>query len=129
MSICEDKPWTMELVKDDPQSREGKKETFSFRDVTIRNGIIYGKVYQDDQFVSDLRGTCSSLGYLGHMTFFFSPSSVDILLFGVGVQLPNQQPVFSGRYAAFEPIWQRQSEVVVKVDPGETGTGTGMQAQ
>lgn len=129
MSICADKDWSMDLVKDgspDP-------ETFSFTDVRVDNGIVTGKVYARNN-VTDLRGTCSSFGYLAHLTFFFRAVTanggyVDIILFGVGLELPGRQPVFSGRFAALAPVFQAQSEVRVNFDPGDTGTGSGMQAQ
>ena len=139
MSICADKNWTaMELTKvpsDPPQ-----KETFHFTEVRIVDGIIRGNVYKNNQYVSDLSGTCSpfdSREDVVRLNFFFTAPRasgyVDIVLSGLGIQLPNGQVVFRGGFVALAPPPRQDtrvtSEVVVTFDPGDTGTGTGMQAQ
>ena len=131
MSICSNKDWTMDLVKEgspDP-------ETFNFKDVTVNYGVVTGKVY-DAQLVNFayLRGTCSSYGPVGHMTFFFTATSkasglVDIILFGGALELPNEQPRFSGHFAVLKSTSQGHSGLEVGFDEGDTGTGSGMQAQ
>ena len=134
MSICADKDWTMELVK--VPSEPPRKETFSFRDVRIVNGIVTGKVYDKDENPTDLRGSCFSFGPVAHMTFVFTAAKngggyVDIVLSGGGFQLPDEQPRFTGRFEVFTRASQGQSEALalVNFEPGDTGTGTGMQAQ
>ena len=130
MSVCADKDWSMELLKDDSTD----PERFNFRDVKVVNGILTGKVYDSNEKVTYLRGTCSTLGYMAHMTFFFTAAKkgggyVDIVLLGWGLEVPGQQPVFKGRFEVFTPAIQGTSVGVVNFDPGDTGTGTGMQAQ
>jgi len=137
MSICADKDWNnMELVK--VPSNPSQKETFDFKDVRTVDGIIRGKVYKDNNYVSDLSGTCSpfdSRENVVRLSFFFTAPRtnggyVDIVLSGLGIQPLDSQAVFRGGFVALDrQATQAKSEVVVNFDPGDTGTGTGMQAQ
>src|SRR5829696_8498870 len=126
MSICADKDWTMDLVKDNESPNE--KETFNFRDIRVVNGVLTGRVYDAKNLhYSYLWGSCFSLGPVAHMTFFFTAVNdtkyVDIVLSGVGFQLPGEQPRFNGRFEVLERPSQLQSEVPTGFDPGDTGTG------
>src|SRR5262245_7380562 len=102
MSICADKDWSMELLKDG--SADPVK--LSFREVRVVNGILTGRVFDIDDHSSYLRGSCSSFGPIAHMTFVFTALSktdgyVDIVLSGGGFELPGEQPKFSGRFEVF----------------------------
>jgi len=67
------------------------------------------------------------------MTFFFrgvkEGNPVEIVLSGLGFDGPN--PIFVGGFVALQPKQNvpPQSQLEVNFDPGDTGTGTGMQAQ
>lgn len=134
MSICADRPWTgMELIKD-PQHIE----TFDFTEVRIVDGIIRGNVKKNNQYVSDLSGTCSPFNSqedLVRLNFFFTAPRasgyVDIVLSGLGIKLANGQVVFRGGFVALATTarqdTQANPEIMVTFDPGDTGTGTGMQ--
>ena len=131
MSICADKDWTMDLYKDDKLLTD----SFCFTNVRIIDGIIRGRVYSqnDREHFTELSGTCSpfpSRENVAHMSFFFTAKNgekkVDIVLLGLGYQ---GQPVFRGGVVALEAAPEVTSDVETNFDPGETGTGSGMQAQ
>lgn len=135
MSICADKDWNdMKLIKfpSDPQ----KEETFDFKDVRVVNGVITGKVYDKrGEFISNLKGTCSQFGEnLAHLNFLFTAARannqyVDIFLFGLGIKLADERVVFRGGFLVLDPTSPGQSARAVNFEVGDTGTGTGMQAQ
>ncbi|HKU76116.1 MAG TPA: hypothetical protein VJR02_19560 [Pyrinomonadaceae bacterium] len=134
MSICTEKPWpNMKLVKIDDPSVE---ETFEFSNLTIVNEIITGTVYDVKRNFTDLRGTCSpfdSREDVARMSFFFrarrKSEYVDIVLMGLSYQKDGSAPAFRGGFVVLKALDQTTSEVEVGFDVGDTGTGTGMQAQ
>jgi hypothetical protein len=137
MSTCTADDWSMDLVKYGRPFDE--KKTFTFDDLTIVNEIITGKVYDADRnFVSDLRGTCSAFGsgeYMARLNFFFrakanDASDIEICLLGWAFRPPgsDRKPVFRGGYVVLA-VSSGESLLQVNFDVGETGTGTGMQAQ
>jgi hypothetical protein len=131
MSICEEKNWTMNLLKDDSND----SQPLIFKDLKVYNGGVTGKVYdpKTEKFTY-FKGTCSTFGPVGHMTFFFTAASksrsntfVDIILFGGALEIPGEQPRFSGRFVVL-PSQVQQTGLEVGFDEGDTGTGNGMQA-
>ncbi len=135
MSICAVESWRMDLLK------YGSRDpvTFKFRDVRVDNEDITGRVYDsNDHFVSELNGTCSPFDHrenVARMLFLFTVPGADIVLLGLGSLDRNSTPIFRGGFVALAPTSQTastsqtRSAVPVIFDPGDTGTGTGMQAQ
>lgn len=156
MTICseKEKEWSMCLVKCDPTPcppKNSEPETFCFKEVKVANEIITGKVYTDpkDKKFVYLSGVCAPFDHqpdVSRMSFYFQAVNKDgdpviILLNGWGyykVESPN--PIFVGGFVAVDPPKDTDagsppqdpipgSALVVNFDAGDTGTGTGMQAQ
>lgn len=141
---CDPQPWTMCLYKGDPckPSNPPTQHTFCFEDVEVHNEIITGKVFDEGRkHQAYLSGTCSPFDHknsVARMSFFFQGKSdsnvpVEIILTGWGYQPAIGNPIFVGGFVALEvkpedPCAGVGSDLNVGFDPGDTGTGTGMQA-
>lgn len=155
MTICseESKEWSMCLIECKPApcpTEVSDPQTFCFKDVTVANEIITGKVYADPNDVkfAYLSGVCAPFDHqpdVSRMSFYFQGVNKDghpviILLNGWGYYKPEgPNPIFVGGFVAVEPPKDRDaasppqdpvpgSDLIVKFDAGDTGTGTGMQA-
>jgi hypothetical protein len=143
MTICasDGKTWKMCLVKTgscEPPNPNSTQQNFCFEDVRVDNEILTGTVYNLPGHINPapLSGTCSPFddrSDVSRMTFFFRGVKegvpVEIVLSGLGFDGPN--PIFVGGFVALKPNRNvpPQSQLEVNFDPGNTGTGTGMQAQ
>ena len=144
MTICayDAKTWKMCLVKTNFCELPNPKSTqqnFCFEDVRVDNEIITGTVYNlpGHNNPAPLSGMCSPFDdrpNVSRMIFFFrgvkEGNPVEIVLSGLGYDGPN--PIFVGGFVALTPLHKdvpSKSQLEVNFDPGDTGTGTGMQAQ
>jgi hypothetical protein len=143
MTICASDPksWKMCLVKTSPCSlptSDSTHQEFCFEDVKVDNEILTGTVYNLPGHTNPapLSGMCAPFDdrpNVSRMTFFFrgvkEGNPVEIVLSGLGFDGPN--PIFVGGFVALQPNHnvQPRSQLEVNFDPGDTGTGTGMQAQ
>jgi len=137
MGICVENDWSMDLVKYNRPPDE--KESFVFKDLKIVNEMITGKVYDaKGNFVSELHGTCCPFGpgiYLGRLTFFFTAkgkkdSDIEIFILGWAFRFSeDEQPAFRGGFVVRGSTTGSQAGAAVNFEVGDTGTGTGMQAQ
>ena len=143
MTICASDPksWKMCLVKTSPcilPTSDSTHQEFCFEDVKVDNEILTGTVYNLPGHINPapLSGTCSPFGDrpdVSRMTFFFrgvkEGNPVEIVLSGLGFDGPN--PIFVGGFVALKPnhTVEPLSQLENNFDPGNTGTGTGMQAQ
>jgi len=119
MAACDNKKWSMDLVTDDAQP---KKAHLVFDNVKVNLGLISGDVYYEEQRVSALTGTCTPIAEKASlMTFQFRLDQADIFLGGTGVERKDAKIYFYGGFRAFG------TERSAALDPGDTGTGTGMQ--
>lgn len=119
-------------------------ERLTFLDVSITAGVITGRVFDDNDEMSALTGTCAPSIVTGEadvslMTFVFNVKDnrgrvVGIFLTGVGfpkVADPTKLD-FRGTLRAFTPT-ARTPQIIggelelLAIDPGETGTGNGSQ--
>jgi hypothetical protein len=151
MTICseERKEWKMCLIEclpDPCPSSASEPEKFCF-EVTVANEIITGKVYDKDDNFSYLSGICAPFDHqsnVSRMSFYFQGANnkgvpVKILLTGWGYEPEGANPYFVGGFVAVKPPEDPDSNkpspkpvadsgAIVNFDPGDTGTGTGMQA-
>lgn len=135
MAVCDKINWQMTLVK------TKDKQIFTFRIETISGTEISGYVYDETNTtkLSDLKGTCGPIAAgdpATTMSFDFSlPKGADrigVYLAGFGfIPVGATKALFKGTFRAFKPDagTPRGAEVVLGLvlDPGDTGTGTGMQ--
>lgn len=132
MPVCASVNWLMFLLKQGATTTEN----FTFDDVDIdSSGNITGTVVDINGNRTPLTGTCInrfSTPEISDLTFHFhvkgsSGSPVQVFMPGVGIQ-NAPKATFVGGYVAFEPVVQPPATLVLlAVDPGETGTGTGNQ--
>ena len=137
MAVCEKIDWQMKLVK----TKDSTEQTFTFKITKISGTEITGYVYDDTGTkLSDLKGTCGPTGagdLVTSMSFDFSlpknTSRIGVYLAGFGfIPAAQTKALFKGTFRAFEPdpgTPPPGSGVVqaLALDPGDTGTGTGMQ--
>jgi len=141
MAIC-DGPWTMTLVNDDG----GKgSDIFVFKNITVTGTTFTGEVFDRTGMgtrISLLTGTCEDLATgnprLTRLTFQFrlparTGGEVGMFLAGVGFPPAMGNAQFLGRFRAytpdrFTPSFDTAEALVIMLDVGDTGTGTGMQA-
>jgi hypothetical protein len=133
MPVCADERWDMELeVESAPSS-----EHFTF-EVDVDNENISGRVIDSDGNETDLSGRCSLISSNGQqevslMNFRFIAKGlngdVEIVMSGIGFQPrdPSLDPIFMGSFIALAPTSAVGSALPVRIDEGDTGTGTGQQ--
>jgi hypothetical protein len=138
MAVCEEIEWQMTLVK----TSDSTEQTFRFKNIKISGGkITAGDVYDEGGAtrISALKGTCGPAGaddLVTPVSFEFSlPRNADrigVFLAGYGfIPAAQSKAKFRGNFRAFTPDSGTPSGTGVvtglRLDPGDTGTGTGMQ--
>lgn len=137
MAVCDNYEWQMKLVR----SRDSTEQNFRFKNITITNGQITGDVYDDtgSTRLSALKGTCGPAAaddLVTPVSFEFSlPRNADrigIFLAGYGfVPATSPRAKFRGNFRAYTPDagtpTGKGSASALVFDPGDTGTGNGMQ--
>jgi hypothetical protein len=137
MAVCDKIKWKMTLVK----TKDSTKQTFTFRIETISGTEISGYVYDENDTtkLSDLKGTCGPTDAgdpATTMSFDFSlprgGSRIGVYLAGFGgIPFGAPKALFKGTFRAFEPDPSTPpgtgAAQGLALDPGDTGTGTGMQ--
>jgi hypothetical protein len=115
------------------------QEEFCFKEVKVANEIITGEVYnRADVKIADLGGTCCPFDArpnLSRMTFFFFANNndgvpIEIMITGWGFQPQQGAATFFGGFVVLKPLSLELAPPgpPVNFDEGDTGTGTGMQA-
>jgi hypothetical protein len=144
MAACEidpTVPFNIDLILDkDPNT----SERITFRNVRNTAGVITGDVFDENEKMSDLTGTCAPITGTGEanlslLTFIFGVRDnrgQDVRIFLSGVAFPiSANPTkleFHGALLAFEPITVTPTVTGgqledLPIDPGDTGTGNGNQ--
>jgi len=137
MPVCDKIKWQMKLVK----TKDSTYQTFTFRITDVDGTKITGYVYDetDTTKISDLKGTCGPTepgDLVTTMSFDFSlprgGSRIRVYLAGFGyIPAAQTKALFKGTFRAFQPDAGTPPGTGVMpglmLDPGDTGTGTGMQ--
>jgi len=137
MPVCDKIKWQMKLVK----TKDSTYQTFTFRITDVDGTKITGYVYDetDTTKISDLKGTCGPTepgDLVTTMSFDFSlprgGSRIGVYLAGFGyIPAAQTKALFKGTFRAFQPDAGTPPGTGVMpglmLDPGDTGTGTGMQ--
>jgi hypothetical protein len=138
MAVCDNYEWQMTLVR----TKDSLEQKLRFKNIVIDKGELKGDVYNESGStkLSALKGTCSATAeeLVTVVTFDFSlPRNADrigIFLAGYGF-MPAGFPKakFRGYFRAYTPDAStpvsnpESNQIVVVFDPGDTGTGSGMQ--